>query len=394
MIEALQQHPTIDPEFRALIPPLSSDERALLEENIVRDGCRDPLVLWNGILLDGHNRYDICAELGLPFRTVSVELDSRAAAEDWIDTNQLGRRNLSPESVHLLRGRRFERMKKMEGRPEKLPQSEGVIGETSERLATKYGVSRATIERDGQLARAVETLKPHVPDIEQRVMTGDIQSLQSIVDAAGGLKRCGIPGHIWIADLPECPYCTKTPQERIQALNADVVSKPHVSNNSGNNEWYTPRPFIDAARGAMGTIHTDPASSAIANKTVGAETFYTTEDDGLTKPWKGNVWMNPPYAQPLVAQFSEAVSEKFDTKEIKSACVLVNNATETAWFQRMLMSAAAVCFLRSRVRFLDPFGEPSGAPLQGQAVIYMGKDPYRFARSFADLGCVLMKDAV
>lgn len=171
-----------------------------------------------------------------------------------------------------------------------------------------------------------------------------------------------------------------------------VAGKPHVSQNSGENEWYTPEPFIVAARAAMGNIDVDPASSAIANKTIKAKTFYTADDNGLLKAWNGNVWMNPPYAQPLVAQFSEAVSAKYDSKEIKRACILVNNATETAWFQRMLDSAAAVCFLRGRVRFLDPNGDPSGAPLQGQAVIYMGENPFRFTRAFSELGRVLLRE--
>lgn len=170
-----------------------------------------------------------------------------------------------------------------------------------------------------------------------------------------------------------------------------VENRPHVANNSGNNEWYTPIEFIDAARGAMGSITLDPASSPIANRTVKAERFYTADDNGLSKPWAGNVWMNPPYAQPLIAEFSEAVSQKFDAKEIKRACVLVNNATETSWFQRMLKSAAAVCFVRTRVKFLDPAGNPSGAPLQGQAVIYLGENPFRFAKSFEALGIVLVK---
>ena len=170
-----------------------------------------------------------------------------------------------------------------------------------------------------------------------------------------------------------------------------VENRPHVANNSGNNEWYTPLTFIAAAREAMGAIDVDPASSEIANKTVGAKAFYTVEQDGLKQRWTGNVWMNPPYAQPLVSDFAEAVSDKFDSKEIKRACVLVNNATETAWFQRMLQSSAAVCFLKGRVKFLDPSGEASGAPLQGQAVIYMGENPFRFAKAFGELGFVMVR---
>lgn len=179
------------------------------------------------------------------------------------------------------------------------------------------------------------------------------------------------------------------PPERMrEEIKARVV---HVSHNSGNNEWYTPPAFIQAACDAMGHIDTDPATSEIANKTVGARNIFTAEDDGLTRVWSGNVWMNPPYAQPLIGQFADAVSDKYDAKEIKRAIVLVNNATETAWFQRMLESSSAVCFLRGRVRFLDPSGAPSGAPLQGQAVLYLGENPYRFAKSFAEFGQVLMK---
>ena len=115
----------------------------------------------------------------------------------------------------------------------------------------------------------------------------------------------------------------------------------------------------------------------------------TAEDNGLTKQWSGRVWCNPPYAQPLIAEFAEAIASKFEAGEIEQACVLVNNGTETGWFQRMLQAASAVCFPRSRIRFVDPEGNPSGAPLQGQAVLYLGKEPETFASVFSEKGAVL-----
>ena len=169
----------------------------------------------------------------------------------------------------------------------------------------------------------------------------------------------------------------------------DAVKKAHVANNSGNNEWYTPAEYIDMARQVMGAIDTDPASSAVANQTVQAKCFYTADDDGLTKTWSGRVWMNPPYAQPLIADFADAVASKIESGEITEACILVNNGTETAWFQRMLDAASAVCFPRRRIRFIDPTGAPSGAPLQGQAVIYMGSNAKLFADVFSQKGKVL-----
>jgi ParB family chromosome partitioning protein len=159
----------------------------------------------------------------------------------------------------------------------------------------------------------------------------------------------------------------------------------HVAQNSGENEWYTPPNFIASARAVMGGIDTDPASSEIANQTVKAKRFYTKEDDGLRQAWKGNVWMNPPYAQPLISNFAEAVAYKYSVGEFKQAIVLVNNATETQWFQRMAGVASAICFPKSRVRFLDPQGNP-GAPLQGQAILYFGMNPAKFAEEFNHYG--------
>ena len=87
---------TIDPEFKALIPPLAPDELAQLENNIIKDGCRDPLVVWNGILIDGHNRYEICTRNSIEFDTVEMQFESKAHARIWMRENQRGRRNLSP----------------------------------------------------------------------------------------------------------------------------------------------------------------------------------------------------------------------------------------------------------------------------------------------------------
>lgn len=84
----------IDSEFKALIPPLKADEYAQLEANILADGCRDALVVWDGVLIDGHNRYEICTKHGIEFDTVEMEFDSAAHARVWMRSNQAGRRNL------------------------------------------------------------------------------------------------------------------------------------------------------------------------------------------------------------------------------------------------------------------------------------------------------------
>jgi len=89
----------IDVEFAGLIPPLSPEERQQLEENIVEHGgARDPLVVWASkgtlTLLDGHNRYEICTRIGLPFDIHEAKFKSKEDARIWIRNNQAGRRNL------------------------------------------------------------------------------------------------------------------------------------------------------------------------------------------------------------------------------------------------------------------------------------------------------------
>jgi phage N-6-adenine-methyltransferase len=178
-----------------------------------------------------------------------------------------------------------------------------------------------------------------------------------------------------------------------QGASIEVPPKmAHVSHNSGNNEWYTPKEYVDAARSVMGGIDCDPASSEIANRTVQARTYYTAEEDGLAYEWNGRVWMNPPYAQPLVAQFCEALVAQYG-KTVTEACVLVNNATDTGWFHTLLDIANAVCFLRGRVRFIDMEGKPSGAPLQGQAIVYCGPNVTTFEEWFGWFGTVLYAEA-
>ena len=86
---------TVDPEFRDLIPPLNEEEQKLLEESLVADGCESPLIVWNGVIVDGHNRYAICRKHEIPFAIQEKNFSSRDDAMLWMLRNQLGRRNLN-----------------------------------------------------------------------------------------------------------------------------------------------------------------------------------------------------------------------------------------------------------------------------------------------------------
>jgi phage N-6-adenine-methyltransferase len=163
-------------------------------------------------------------------------------------------------------------------------------------------------------------------------------------------------------------------------------SVPHVARSSGENEWYTPAKFIVIAAGVMGCIDLDPASSDEAQKTVNAGAYYTIETDGLTKPWFGNVWLNPPYSKDLVGKFAAKLLASLEDSSVQQAVVLVNNATETQWFQSLAVKCDAVCFPCGRIQFIDKTGAVANSPLQGQALLYFGERATRFCKAFAEMG--------
>lgn len=149
---------TIKPELKALIPPLAEDERKQLEQNIIADGCREPLVVWkNGdgeTLLDGHNRHEICERNGIPFEVTHQEFDDQSQAVEWMIYNQLGRRNMEPyqkcELVMPLEKIFADRANANQGTRTDLPDNiveNSPQGKTREQMAALAGVSDNTYTR-------------------------------------------------------------------------------------------------------------------------------------------------------------------------------------------------------------------------------------------------------
>lgn len=169
------------------------------------------------------------------------------------------------------------------------------------------------------------------------------------------------------------------------------AKRPVQARNTGQSEWYSPASLVEAARRVMGGIDLDPASCEVANQVVQASRYYTAQDDGLdrTNAWKGRVWMNPPYAKPACGQFCDRLAREHATGNVEQACVLVNNATETDWFQGLAHWATALCIHKTRVKFWHP-DRKSGNALQGQAILYLGENAEAFQREFAEFGQVTL----
>lgn len=339
----------IDAEFGALLCPLTADELAGLEASLLEEGCREALIVWHeeGILLDGHNRKRLCEKHCIPFQTSELNLPDRNAAMHWIICNQLARRNLTP----------FQKC-------ELALRLEPIIAEEAKNRQREAGGTLLL-----NLAKA------------------PVHTRERIAEIAGVSPYTLAKSKVIIEKAPEeIKAKLRTGETSIHAeyLRLKV---PHVLNNSGDNEWYTPEQYVEAARAVMGGIDLDPASSEAANAVVKAEKFYAMADNGLSKNWAGRTFMNPPYAQPLVQQFCEKLCAHVVAGQVTDAIVLVNNATETQWFQALLSVASAVCFPAGRIRFWQP-NKQLGAPLQGQAMIYYGEKRGDFKHHFKQFGAI------
>jgi phage N-6-adenine-methyltransferase len=152
----------------------------------------------------------------------------------------------------------------------------------------------------------------------------------------------------------------------------DMIKIPvRGTQGTGDNEWHTPGEYLDYAREVLGTIDLDPASSAAAQRVVNAKTYFNAARNGLTKEWRGKVWLNPPYTQPLIADFVAKMLAEIANGNVTEAIMLTHNYTDTEWFRSAVRVAAAICFTHGRVRFVDPEGNLA-APTQGQAFFYFG----------------------
>lgn len=187
---------TIDKEFQSLLLPLTPDEYQQLKQNIIEDGCREPLVIWNNIIVDGHNRYQICTHNDIPFTTVSKDFADREAVKDWIDSNQLGRRNLTSAQSSMIRLRMYNREKKKVGEHKgnqhtKLELSPNVTipnkpieKDTASRIAEKTGVHRKTIFEDVKLGKAIDDLEEIGETIKQDIQNGEKIIKKNVIAAA------------------------------------------------------------------------------------------------------------------------------------------------------------------------------------------------------------------
>jgi hypothetical protein len=191
----------------------------------------------------------------------------------------------------------------------------------------------------------------------------------------------------WLAE------CRESEDEPTQAVAVRLHLGAHLRNNSGNSEWYTPQIYSNAAREVMGGIDIDPCSCEDANRVIKATTFYSEADDGFSKEWHGRLYTNPPYGEGTIDKFADKLLGEIGSQRVAQAIVLVNNCTETKWFQRLLRVSSNVCFPMGRISFWS-VDRPSKNPLQGQAFLHFcfrSQDGTKFRRVFGQFGVCISK---
>ena len=180
----------IDPEFQGKIPPLTFEELNQLEANILRDGrIINPIIVWQGLIVDGHNRYTIAKKHPeIPFTVHEKEFASRYEAIIWICKNQLGRRNLTPEQKLFLIGKQYEAEKSSHGEARKESHDEngrfhrssqtdnsGEAIKTCERIAEENGVSKATVLRASKYMKGVEIAESLIPGMREKILNKQVK---------------------------------------------------------------------------------------------------------------------------------------------------------------------------------------------------------------------------
>jgi len=173
---------TILPELQDLIPPLSNDEFLQLEQNIIAEGCREPLIVWKNedqyILVDGHNRHRICQKHNIEFKTSTKNFSNLEDAQAWMIANQLGRRNLNPDQLSFLRGLQYMNEKNRVGVYDHSQSGKNFHSteKTGERLAAEHNVSEKTIRNDEKFARGLIKLDSLNKDLKQQILAGKIKA--------------------------------------------------------------------------------------------------------------------------------------------------------------------------------------------------------------------------
>lgn len=355
-------------------PVMSDDELKALAADIDKVGQLQPISLYRGDILDGRNRWLAITRFSANGRTPqTVEVAPESPIAFTISSNEK-RRHLNDSQRQMAAARSlpfFEAEAKQRTRGPAREKG-APIGAPKHRASDDAALAFGTSPRGVERAKSVQA-----------------KGSKKLVEA---VER----GEL---SLAKAEQITKLyPDKKAQDAQVTTVRKSRmvtrVKGLTGEVEWYTPRPYLDAAIAVMGAIDLDPASSDAAQSHVKAGRYYTLTENGLEQSWAGRVFLNPPYAMPYVKNFVAKIVGAYTASEISEGILLTNNATDTEWFHWAAHTCAALCLTRGRIHFLEARnGElvEKTSPTHGQTFFYFGSKTQLFEEVFSEYGIVLCR---
>ena len=246
----------IDPEFQGKIPPLTFEELNQLESNILRDGrIINPIIVWQGLIVDGHNRFTIAKKHPeIPFTVHEKEFASRYEAIIWICKNQLGRRNLTPEQKKYLIGKQYEAEKYANGgdRKSSTAKSVGQNGPlidkhlTRKRIATENAVNDSFVKRAEQFSKGVDAAEEAVPGTRQKVLSGEVKPTAADIASVARAPPEERPALVAEICKPKKPKPQKptAPKQKTPPAVAAPLSDASTSDEESSDEEPTSAPAL------------------------------------------------------------------------------------------------------------------------------------------------------
>jgi N6-adenosine-specific RNA methylase IME4 len=236
----------IDKRIQSHIPPLRADERKQLEELILREGCKSPLILWGDTLVDGHNRYAICTQHGLPYETEQKEFDSFEDAIAWAEENQLGRRNLTADQFAYFIGRRYERLKRQGSRTDLTSgkNCQKSQAQTASRIAEEHGISEKTVRNSAEFARNVDSIAASIgEDARSAILSGEDSLTRSdVAEIAASVPSANEVGLVFKSPREAFAWATAERAKQREIRHAKRIAKM-VEINAGNAELASARTY-------------------------------------------------------------------------------------------------------------------------------------------------------
>lgn len=260
--------------------------------------------------------------------------------------------------------------------------------------------TKAALEAQASAAVVIERAHRRIGELcleipkEQGRRTSSHGEKKSKAEVLTELKISPASANRWekLASVPEGEFEARVEQLRARIIGADSSGVAATSAAAGydGDESYTPAKYLDLAREVLGEIDLDPASCEVAQKTVRAKRWFSKQQNGLGRPWTAKaVWLNSPYSFPAVGDFQAKFVGDHAARYFASGLTLVNNATETAWFQQLLKHFP-VCFPDHRISFVNAQGVEMTQNRQAQAFFYAGPKLPLFRRTFGQIGKVMV----